>query len=184
MNLNPRSAYNKPEELQTLIKMEDIDCTFLSESWERQQFTLEELLEDLQEDYLFISNPFARPMDTVGGRPAIIIKKNKYLVKNLTNTIVNIPWKVEATWASITPNNVSNDSLIKKVILCAFYYPGPHSKVKTLLLDHISQTYHLLTSKYGTDIQLFQLSSPHSSSHLIYPPPLLSPYVYYLPPFE
>ena len=56
---------------------------------------------------------------------------------------------VEATWASITPTNITQDSLIKKIILCSFYYPGPHSKVKTLLLDHISQTFHLLSAKYG-----------------------------------
>ena len=33
--------------------------------------------------------------------------------------------------------------------MCAFYYPGPHSKIKTLLLDHKCQTFHLLTTKYG-----------------------------------
>ena len=38
--------------------------------------------------------------------------------------------------------------MIKKIIICSFYYPGPHSKVKTLLLDHLSQSFHLLTAKY------------------------------------
>ena len=66
---------------------------------------------------------------------------------------MNIPWKVEATWASITPKNVSHNSIIKKIILCSFYYPGPHSKTKTLLLDHISQTFHLLTAKFGDGLQ-------------------------------
>ena len=149
MNINPRSVYNKPEELTSMILEEEVDCTFLSESWERPEFTLQQLLPDLTEDFEFITNPHARPCHRQGGRPAIIIKKDKFRIKNLTNTIVNIPWGVEATWASITPKNVTQDSLIKMIILCSFYYPGPHSKVKTLLLDHISQTYHLLTAKYG-----------------------------------
>jgi len=49
LNINPRSVYNKPEELQALIIEEDIDCTFLSESWERPDLTLEELLTGLEE---------------------------------------------------------------------------------------------------------------------------------------
>ena len=149
MNINPRSVYNKPEELKAMINEEEIDVTFISESWERQNFTLQQLLHDLEEDYEIISNPFSRTDGRQGGRPAIIIRRDKYRIKNLTNTIVNIPWKIEATWASITPKNVTQDSLIKKIILCSFYYPGPHSKIKTLLLDHINQTFHLLTAKYG-----------------------------------
>ena len=91
MNINPRSVYNKPEELQALITEEQIDCVFLSESWERSELTLEELLDDLNDDFRIISNPFARSEGTTGGRPAIIIKKEKYNIKNLTNTVINIP---------------------------------------------------------------------------------------------
>ena len=149
MNMNPRSVYNKPEELTAMIFEEEVDCIFLSETWERPEFTLQQLLPDLEEEFQFITNPHARPQGRQGGRPAILIRKDKYRIKNLTNTIINIPWGVEATWASITPKNVTQDSIIKKIILCSFYYPGPHSKMKTLLLDHISQTYHLLTAKYG-----------------------------------
>ena len=149
MNINPRSVYNKPEELKALIIEENIDCTFLSESWERPGFTLEQLLADLDDEFRVISNPHARPEGRTGGRPALIIKKDKYNIKNLTNTVINIPWRVEATWAALTPKNITHDSLIKKIIVCSLYYPGPHSKVKTLLLDHISQTFHILTAKYG-----------------------------------
>ena len=34
MNINPRSAYNCPENLALLIKEHEIDAAFLSESWE------------------------------------------------------------------------------------------------------------------------------------------------------
>ena len=97
MNLNPRSVYNKPEELETLIKEEEIDCIFLSESWERAEFTLEELLAGLEGDFRVISNPHARTEGRTGGRPALIIKKDNYNIKDLTNSVVNIPWRVEAT---------------------------------------------------------------------------------------
>ena len=152
MNVNPRSVYNKTEELQSLILKENIDCIFLSESWERPDFTLEQLLSDLQEEYKVISNPYSRTEGRQGGRPALIIKKNKYNIKNLTNTIINFPWNIEATWAALTPKNVTHDSLIKKIIICSFYYPGPKSKVKTLLLDHISQSFHILNAKYGEGV--------------------------------
>ena len=152
MNVNPRSVYNKTEELQSLIAEEDIDCIFLSESWERQDLTLEQLLSGLQYEYKIISNPHSRTEGRTGGRPALIIRRNKYNIKNLTNTIINIPWKVEATWAALTPKNVTHDSLIKKIVICSFYYPGPKSKVKTLLLDHISQSFHILNAKYGEGV--------------------------------
>ena len=153
MNINPRSVYNKPEELQSLIIEEDIDCTFLSESWERPGLTLEQLLVELQGGYRIISNPHCRKDGRTGGRPALIVKEDNYNIKDLTNTVINIPWNVEATWAALTPKNVTHDSLIKKIIICSFYYPGPHSKVKTALLDHISQSFHLLTAKYGDGLQ-------------------------------
>ena len=153
LNINPRSVYNKPEKLQALIIEEDIDCTFLSESWERPDLTLEELLTGLEEaDYRIISNPYARTEGRAGGRPALIVKRDKYNIKDLTNTVINIPWKVEATWASLTPKNVTHTSTIKKIIVCAFYYQGPKSKVKNLLLDHLSHSFHLLTAKYGDGV--------------------------------
>ena len=75
-----------------MILEEEADCTFLSETWERPDFDLQHLLPDLTEDFVFITNPHARPSGRKGGRPAIIIKKGKYNIKNLTNTIVHIPW--------------------------------------------------------------------------------------------
>ena len=93
MNINPRSAYNCPENLALLVKEESIDVTFVSESWEREDFTLEQLLRDsLGEDYQILSNPHSRTAGRPGGRPAIIIRKDKYIVKNLTNTVIHIPW--------------------------------------------------------------------------------------------
>ena len=86
-NINPRSIYGKENTLKTFIDEHAIDCTFLSESWERINFPLENLMG--MEGYQVISNPYQRTGR--GGRPALIIKKEKYFIKNLTNTVVDIP---------------------------------------------------------------------------------------------
>ena len=57
-NLNPRSIYNKREEFHTLVKEEDLDVIFLSESWEREHLQLDEII-DL-EDHTVISNVHQR----------------------------------------------------------------------------------------------------------------------------
>ena len=69
MNLNPRSIYNKSEEFIALIVEKNIDCIFLSESWERPEFNLSQLLNI--DGYEVISNPHQRQGS--GGRPAFVI---------------------------------------------------------------------------------------------------------------
>ena len=43
---------------------------------------------------------------------------------------------------------MSNDSKIQKIAVCALY-SKPDSRKKTLLLDHISDAYNILNTKYG-----------------------------------
>ena len=143
-NINPRSIYNKVDELKTFVEQENVDVVFLSESWERENFLLNELIE--MEDFKVISNFSQRKC--VGGRPAIIANIRKFDVEDLTNTVIDVPWGVEAVWSIITPKNSSNASKVRKIACCALY-SKPQSKQKTLLLDHIAQAYHTLSKKYG-----------------------------------
>ena len=143
-NINPRSCYNKAEELVTFVKEESLDLIFISESWERENLPLQELLK--LEDHTVISNVNQRV--GIGGRPALIVNNKKFDVQNITNTLVQIPWGVEAVWCVITPKNVSHDSKIQKIVCCSLYCK-PNSKTKTLLHDHISEAYHTLSTKYG-----------------------------------
>ena len=147
MNLNPRSIYNKVEEFTTFVKEHNIQCGFLSESWERPEYNLTELIEI--EGFTVISNPHQRQGS--GGRPAIIINTEYYHVRNLTNTLISIPWGCEATWALLTPKNVTNASKIQKIALCSLYCP-PGSRSKTKLLDHISLAYNIISTKYQTGL--------------------------------
>ena len=78
MNVNPRSICNKKEEFQAFVEEELVDCVFMSESWERPDMPLDQIL-DLP-NHVVISNPHQRK--GVGDRPALIINKEKYHVKN------------------------------------------------------------------------------------------------------
>ena len=143
-NLNPRSAYNKAEELCTFVKQESVDLLLMSESWERDNLTLDKIIK--LENHTIISNVSQRA--GVGGRPAIFVNNKKFEVQNITNTLIQIPWGVEAVWCVLTPKNISNDSKIQKIACCALY-SKPNSKKKSLLLDHISDAYNILKTKYG-----------------------------------
>ena len=147
MNLNPRSIYNKVQEFVTFVKEKQVHVVFLSESWERPEFNLSQLLQI--EDFTVISNPSQR--QEVGGRPALVINSKLYHVRNLTNNLINIPWGCEATWALLTPKNVSSASKIQKIALCSLYCK-PNSRTKTKLLDHISVAYNIISAKYQTGL--------------------------------
>ena len=110
INLNPRSVYNKVDEFHSLVTELDADLIFMSESWERENLTLNQVIN--LENHQVISNVHQRA--GVGGRPALIINDKKYYVKNLTNTLVNIPYGVEITWALLTPKEISQSSVVKE----------------------------------------------------------------------
>ena len=55
MNVNPRSIYNKKEEFHKFVEEEAIDCIFMSESWERPDNPLTEIIN--LPNHTVISNP-------------------------------------------------------------------------------------------------------------------------------
>ena len=59
-------------------------------------------------------------------------------------------------WAMLTPKNVTSQSTIKKIVVGAIY-SKPRSKKKTALIDHISETYHLMCSKFGSSVHFILL---------------------------
>ena len=147
MNVNPRSIYNKAAEFHDFVEEELIDCIFMSESWERPEQPLDEIIR--LPNHTVISNPHHRK--GVGGRPALIINHDKYHIRNLTQSLIEIPWGVEATWALITPKNITSDSSIKRIALCSVY-SKPNSKKKSLLLDHINQAFNLISTTFGNGL--------------------------------
>ena len=143
LNVNPRSVYNKKSEFHTLVIEHSIDLICMSESWERDNLALNQIIQ--LEDHCVISNVHQRR--GVGGRPAIIVNNKKYDVQNLTQSLISIPWGVEAVWCLISPKQITNNSIVKKIAVASIY-SKPDSRKKTVLLDHISESYNLLCSKY------------------------------------
>ena len=124
----------------------DIVC--MSESWEKENQPLEELL-DLP-NYQIITN--VKQRDFKGGTPAILVNRNKFIVKKLCPDPITVPIGVEAVWALVTPKKPSCNKF-KYIAICSVYYRGPKSTKKKELFDHIGETFHFLSSKYGSNIQ-------------------------------
>ena len=149
-NLNPRSVYNKLEEFCTFVIEEEIDIVFMSESHERwypTQAGTSQTLNDIIhiDNHIVISNPSQRVGK--GGRPALIVDNTKYLVQNLTQSEIVIPWGVEIVWAVLTPLNTTLDSNIQKIVVGSLYCK-PNSRKKTALLDHIAEVFQIMSAKY------------------------------------
>ena len=147
VNCNPQSLYNKKDEFVTFVKQREIDLTFISESFERESWPLSDLLEDLTEsEYTIISNVHQRREK--GGRPGLVVNNKNYHVQNLTQSVINVPWGCEIVWCVLTPKNIQKDDDKIQKIVCGSFYSKPGSKYKSKLLDHISDTYNYLSTKY------------------------------------
>ena len=149
MNINPRSIYNKTEDFKLLIEQYEADCIMMSESWEREDFSLKQLLN--LENYEIITNVHQR--DAVGGKPAILIKTENYVVTNLCPKVITVPTGVEAAWALIVPKVKNSKNKIKFIALCSVYFSAKFTKKKEFY-DHIAVSYNILMSKYGKSLQI------------------------------
>ena len=97
INLNPRSVYNKTEEFSLLLEQYSADVICVSESWERENMPLDQLLQ--LDNYEIISN--VKQREFKGGKPAILVNTQKYLVKKICPDPVTVPVGVEAVWCLI-----------------------------------------------------------------------------------
>ena len=86
VNLNPRSVYNKIDEFHTFVTEHEVDVVFMSESWERNNLQLNQIIH--LEDHEVISNVYQRTGR--GGRPALIVNKKKYHVEDITNKMIDV----------------------------------------------------------------------------------------------
>ena len=148
MNINPRSIYNKSDEFSLLLDQYSADVICMSESWSKDDQPLDELL-DLP-SYQIITN--VKQREFKGGKPAIFVNESKYIVKKLCPDTITVPIGVEAVWALITPKKQSCNKL-KYIAVCSIYYRGPKSTKKKELFDHIADSFHFLSAKYGSNLQ-------------------------------
>ena len=148
MNINPRSIYNKSDEFSLLLDQYSADLICMSESWERENMTLDQLLK--LDNYEIISN--VKQREFKGGKPAILVNTTKYMVKRICPDPITVPVGVEAVWCLVTPKGATSNKF-KHIAVCSMYYRGPKSTKKKELFDHIAETYHYLSAKYGSNIQ-------------------------------
>ena len=112
----------------------------MSESWETEDRRINDMF--ISDEYEVISNPHVRRGR--GGRPAIIVKKDIF---NVDNPGISCPWGIECIWAVISPKGATSMCRVQKIIVGSFYSP-PGSRKKSILLDHISEVFHQMCSKY------------------------------------
>ena len=148
MNLNPRSIYNKCEEFPILLEQYEVDVVCMSETWERENLTLDQVLN--VENFEIISN--VKQREFRGGKPAILVNKDKFYVKRLCPDPITVPIGVEAVWVLISPKVRNPRNQIKHIAVGSIYYRGPKSTTKKELFDHIAETYNVLTAKYGSTL--------------------------------
>ena len=148
MNLNPRSLYNKVDDLKLVLEQYEADCVCISESWERENFTLQELIG--LDNYTAITNVHQR--DFGGGKPAILVRNDKYHIKPLSPEVITVPIGVEAVWALIMPKHRNPRNKIKYIAVCSLYYRGPKCTKRKELYDHVADSYNTLLAKYGPNL--------------------------------
>ena len=90
----------------------------MSESWERDSLSLGQLLK--LDNYQIISN--VKQREFKGGKPAILVKTDKYNVKRLCPDTITVPIGVEAVWALISPKIVNPRNRIRNIAICSLYY--------------------------------------------------------------
>ena len=95
VNLNPRSIYKKRNEFKIMMEQLDVDCCAISESWDKGDNSLEKMIK--MDGYQVIKNVVQR--SGKGGKPVLVIKKDKYFIKERCPTVITVPPTVEATWA-------------------------------------------------------------------------------------
>ena len=87
-NINPRSLYNCSEEFKTYVQEENIDVAFLSETWERENKPLTDIINI--PSHTIISNVYQRK--GVGGRTALVINHDKFKITTPVESHVSVPW--------------------------------------------------------------------------------------------
>ena len=144
--LNARSAYNKPENINKFLNELGIEVLMISETWEREELSLENLLQLPNYKVHSYRRQKTKAGKQPGGACALIYKETRFEVKKLN---IHVPNGVEACWIILKP--VNKTDMIENLAIGSIYV-SPHSKFKTASINHIIETIHLLRSQYDNKI--------------------------------
>ena len=135
------------QNVKTLLQQITPEIALVSETWERQRQTLENLIS--LENFKVIS--YKRPKigrSQPGGGCAIIYNDKRFKVSKLE---LPVPEGVEAAWALFTPLSSNVHHKVKKIAIGTFYV-SPKSTHKEATIDHIIENIHFLRSKFDNEI--------------------------------
>ena len=154
--------FGKIEELKLLISQYSANLICISESWNRDNEPLEELIQI--ENYKVISN--VRHREGRGGKPLIIVDTANYNIIEVCPGLFTVPTEVEAVWVVLQPKERSRSQNFHFIAVCSYYYAGPKRTPRNVIYDHFAETCNVLKSKYGEDLE-FILSSDSNKLNLI-----------------
>ena len=144
--LNCRSLYNKPDNFKKFMNELGIEVAIISESWEREELSLENLLQMPNYKVHSYRRPKTKAKKQPGGACAIIYKETRFKANKLN---VYVPNGVEACWIILKPINQSN--MIENIVVGSVYV-SPTSKFKTASINHIIDTIHLLRAQFDNRV--------------------------------
>ena len=144
--LNARSLYNKNSNFKTFVTELGIEAAIISETWEREDKPLKDLLQ--MDNYKVHSHrrPKVKANRQPGGACALIYNENRF---DVTNLDVHVPKGVEACWSVFKPKNKTD--LIENIAIASVYV-SPNSVYKTATIKHVIETIHLLRAKFDNKI--------------------------------
>ena len=144
--MNARSLYNKADHFKKFIKELGVEVSIISETWEREEQSLENLLQLSQYKIHSYTRPKTKANKQPGGSCAIVYNETRF---KATKLMVPVPKGVEACWLLLKPIN-QNDRI--ENIAIASVYVSPNSVYKTASINHIIDTIHLLRSQYDNRV--------------------------------
>ena len=144
--MNARSLYNKPENFKTFLKELGVEVAIVSETWEREEQSLEELLQMTNYKIHSYKRPKVKAKKQPGGACAIVYNEVRFKATKLD---VPVPKGVEACWLLLKP--LKKTDLIENIALASIYV-SPTSVYKTASINHIIDTVHLLRAQYDNKI--------------------------------
>ena len=124
----------------------EINVCAISESWDREGLPLENLFK--KEGYRILKNVSKR--SGKGGKPALIIKEERFIIKQLCPDVITVPVGIEAVWALVTPKNINSTSKVKNIAVASMYYTKATKRAN--FIDHICQTFNILSAKCGPNL--------------------------------
>ena len=135
---------DKPEYLETVLSLNDVDLTVLTETW-----ATKDTLSDLNFEGYTIFHSIRQNCKRPSGGISILVKKSLQAVR----LNINVPSHFEVMYDLVRPKWLPRN--ISNIVVCGAYYPGSTSKYappQEDLIIHLTETLHDFYNKYANPL--------------------------------